>query len=395
MAAEKPELNNPIFTAMAAEQCEFNKHLLNKQIRESHFQSINVSYYKSIKNIPTLKREISKYIQYEPNFDQYLDEIMENIVGRKMLRLLIANMKENEPTGLWIGVGAKDEFDGVKITINLDDYNEAGITKRPLCGLDIRGQLIEKYDSIGDTIFHELCHALHKYSERDQNECRFLDKIYEELQVDGIYKVRQEKYLWTDNKSEDPNNYEDDEELYTITGHHYGGFDPINCNMYNICKNANNKWSIIQRMFHADHEQLQQEIRNKTRFDPLYKVSEFLINLDDYIIPKCNEPNQVVDQSEYSALPPLSPHGQPGQAVEPDKPAPLPPLSLSRPPGQAVKPNKPTPATILPQPSKKRLNPQGRHVPTIPQIRGKPKQPQLPSVSKCWPPIVTLVFAKK
>jgi hypothetical protein len=410
MAAEKPEFNNPIFTATAAEQCEFNKHLLNKQIRESHLHDIDVSYYNSMNDIRVLNREISKYIQYKPKFDTrlnpqfntnfmaYFNEIINNIVGNTMLRLLIANM-ENEEVLLRIKATTKypDHFDAEKnkVYLNPTNYDLAGITIRPSCALDTNGQLVPKYNSLGDVIFHELCHALYRYGKKEQTKCKLLDKVYEELQVDGTYKVRQEKYLWTNDKSKEQKKCEDDEELYTMTGYFDGGFDPINCNMYDICKCVSNNEPIIQRVFHDNYEQLQQKIRNKEITNPPYGTSEFLINLDDYIIPKCNEPNQVVDQSEYSALPPLSPHKQPEQSIEQDKPAPLQPLPPSRRSGQAVKPNKPTPATTPPQPAPKFLKPQSRHVPTILQIRGKPKQPQLPPASKCWPPIVTLVFAKE
>jgi hypothetical protein len=352
-----------------------------------------------MKDILTLKREVSKYIQYEPNFDQYIDEIMENIVGRKMLRLLIANMKVEKIPPLKIKATTIkcDHFDAEKnkIYINSTNYNSSGMIRNQLCALDTNEKLVPKNNSIGDVIFHEFCHALHRYGKKEQTKCKLLDKVYEELQVDGTYKVRQEKYLWTNDKSKEPKKCEDDEELYTITGYFYGGFDPINCNMYDICKCLKNKEPITQRVFHYYYAFLRQKIDNNEIANPPYGTSEFLINLDDYIISKCNEPNQVIDQSEYSALPPLSPHKQSEQTVDSDKkPTPLPPLTPSRPP--AIKPDKPTPATILPQLPKKLLKPQSRHVPTTtPQIRGKPKQPQLPPASKCWPPIVTLVFSKK
>ncbi|MDR0640338.1 MAG: hypothetical protein LBF65_01200 [Holosporales bacterium] len=84
-----------------------------------------------------------------------------------------------------------------------------------------------KYDTIGEALFHELCHAFHSYSGMEKMTSAFLD---------DVYRRRKEKYLWTNDKIEDPRGYEDDEEAYNITGFYLGGFDPISCNMYDIAK---------------------------------------------------------------------------------------------------------------------------------------------------------------
>jgi hypothetical protein len=324
-------------TAIAAEKPEFNKPRFDAEVESLHLQNTTVrDYYNRMNNIVVLRKKVSKYIQHNQIFDKYLAELYGNIVGNTMLRLLIANIRAKKSTGFWIEAGAEDTFDGAQITINFDDYNETGMTKKPLCAFDCREvdpkkRLVPKYDSIGDTIFHELCHALHTCNESAQTECKLLERIY---------GSQQEKYLWTYDKSKRPDKYEDDEELYNITGYFDGGFDPINCNMYDIYKCLKNKEPIIQRVFHAGYASVRQKIDNNEITNSPYGISEFLINLDDYIVQKCSEPTQVTEPSERFALPPLSPSKPPGQAVKQNKPTPATMPSPLRPPKQAVKPNK-------------------------------------------------------
>jgi hypothetical protein len=81
-----------------------------------------------------------------------------------MIRLLIANVKANGRPRIHIMVGGNDEFDPNvdTIYINPSGYDATtGITLSPLCGIDRKGALVEKYDTIGEALFHELCHAFH------------------------------------------------------------------------------------------------------------------------------------------------------------------------------------------------------------------------------------------
>jgi hypothetical protein len=223
---------------------------------------------------------------------------MENIVGRKMLRLLLTNMNINEISPLKIEATTKysDRFvaEEHKIYINFTNYDLRGIGKIPLCALGSSRQIVPKYDSLGDAIFHELCHALHTYSKKEQTACRRLD---------SVYQGRPEKYLWTDHKSEKSSNYEDDEELYNITGYFDGGFDPINCNMYDICKCVSNNEPIIQRVFHDSYKKLQKKVRSMEITDSCDEINKFLINLNDYIIRIPSPPPSMLSQGEKTRQP--------------------------------------------------------------------------------------------
>jgi hypothetical protein len=232
-----------------------------------------------------------------------LDEICNNTIGEIAMKLLIANLK-NKKEVLFLETGENDEFN-VKgtITIKLDNYDFKNRnnydpkgkvkTEETLCGIrtgigDIT-QIVEKEDTISEAIFHELCHALHKYSGRKMKKYCLLNLIYG--------KNGSNKYLWTDNEDENPKNLEDDEEMYTITGCHCDGspevkrFDPISCNMFDICANILDPEQIVQRVFHCDYkgykayrEYLIEHGLSESKV--LYKIEEFLIDINEYIVKK-------------------------------------------------------------------------------------------------------------
>ncbi|MDR0744569.1 MAG: hypothetical protein LBE97_01270 [Holosporales bacterium] len=97
--------------------------------------------------------------------------------------------------------------------------------------------------------------------------------------LDIVYSGRQEKYLWT---GKEPKEYEDDEEMYNITGYYWDSckcFDPISCNMFDICKQSSRPESIVQRVFHKRWIH-----RYQYTHTPSYQIDQFLIDVSNYII---------------------------------------------------------------------------------------------------------------
>ncbi|MDR0640187.1 MAG: hypothetical protein LBF65_00400 [Holosporales bacterium] len=102
--------------------------------------------------------------------------------------------------------------------------------------------------------------------------------------LDDVYSGHEEKYLWTDDISKNPKRCEDDEEAYNITAYYIGGFDPISCNMYYICKYASAPESIKQRVFHYGWKRF---VQDRTQFpDPFHNIDRFLIDLNTYILAR-------------------------------------------------------------------------------------------------------------
>jgi hypothetical protein len=285
-----------IFFCLSAAACELmvpiethqiNKPLILRQVEEIYLQDPSIkAKYDSITDV---RSEIKKYIVCRKRFSSCLDEICNNTIGEIAMKLLMVNL-ENKNEILFLGTGERDEFDGKRtITIKLDNYDfknpdnydpkGKAKTKEALCGIyakigDIT-QIVKKKDTISEAMFHELCHALHKYSGREMCDSHLLDLTYE--------KNEHGKSLWSS---------EDDEEMYTITGHHYDKktearqFDPISCNMFNICANILNSENIVQRVFHYNYWSYKEYLTkyNTLESEALYKIEEFLIDINKYIL---------------------------------------------------------------------------------------------------------------
>jgi hypothetical protein len=232
------------------------------------------------KHITDLKMEIKTCIQYDSIFDKYIDEICANTVGHITMKLLVANIKAKHPTLPMRIISWKkaDQFDpGLDaVFINPKNYDPVtGQAKDALCAIDKSGILVEKYDTLGEALFHELSHAFHHHSGRIKRTSDLLD---------DVYQGRPEKYLWAYNPEERHGRHAYDEEAYNITGYYLGGFDPISCNMYDICKYASTPESIKQRVFHCSRKNF---CANQSKFpEPLHNIDRFLIDLNTYILNK-------------------------------------------------------------------------------------------------------------
>ena len=133
------------------------------------------------------------------------------------------------------------------------------------------GKISEKTESLDSVLFHELGHAFHYLMNRS---CvNSIDSL------NNIYGHSEEKYLWTD--KDIPN----DEEFFNITGYFYSKgiwrFDPLNTNMYDICKQCKTEISrdnVKQRLFHS-----------VSIMDPMPNISllkRFVLNLGIWLLDK-------------------------------------------------------------------------------------------------------------
>jgi hypothetical protein len=130
------------------------------------------------------------------------------------------------------------------------------------------------FSYIAEGLFHELCHAFHYASGTRKNNKMALNSIYGE----------QKKYLelWQGIR-------ETDEELYTITGKFHNGtalgFDPVNCNMFNICNSCKTGKPLEQRIFHFTATKLEEWKHEQTvEINLLHNIDMFLIDTSKYLI---------------------------------------------------------------------------------------------------------------
>jgi hypothetical protein len=254
---------------------EFNSRLFTNQAETLHLKDPAVLIqYRSITDAD-VRMEVDRHIKHESIFDLYLDEICNNPVGNTMLKLMIANAKAKSLPVVRIQIGPKNQFlsNINTVHINPDLYGADKYNKHIFCSVNREGMLVEKKLTICDAIFHELCHAFHTCSGKEKFTSDYLD---------AVYPGREEKYLWTGKKSD--GKYEDDEEMYNITGCYLDSgkcFDPISCNMFDICMHSSDHESIVQRVFHTTLADVRM---HTSRCVPSYKISQFLIDVSNYIV---------------------------------------------------------------------------------------------------------------
>jgi hypothetical protein len=191
--------------------------------------------------------------------------------GGYKLKIIVDN---NENSG--------DRIEKENIFINLSNYNATGVAEKLwLIGTDKNRTLLPKTIRLAETLFHELCHALHERSGRRMKECYLLNSIYGNADEMG---------LWLHRNKKNGELVKNDEEAYTITGFYYDKsgrkqFDPISCNLFGIFADISDSRPITQRVFHWSYEKL---IGDGQMYNPLYNIGEFLINVKQYVAFKSN-----------------------------------------------------------------------------------------------------------
>lgn len=210
----------------------------------------NPDLWKEYHRITDVRSEVDKYIIYLPKYGTCLDEICRNPVGNTMLRIMLAKMQIKslyEPVPVFsILDGDTCAFSKLNKCIYMTDSYFDGSIDIQLCGMNERGIIVPIIPTKAQALFHELCHAFHVISgtRKESGDTRTLEHLYH-----GNNKAIN---CWKGKRSSD-------EELYNITGYysHDCGravFDPINCNMYDICDAYMKHQELIQRVLYPRYK---------------------------------------------------------------------------------------------------------------------------------------------
>ena len=137
------------------------------------------------------------------------------------------------------------------------------------------GNIEEIPNTADSVIFHEMGHAFHDLKNKI--------KPYSIEGLNYIYGKTDIKTFWTN-----------DEEFYNITGYFYKynnlKFDPINCNMYEICKackSYDSREKISQRVFHKGYKLYTKlSLTKKELLGRSLANSNFFIDLSTWVLDK-------------------------------------------------------------------------------------------------------------
>ena len=224
------------------------------------------------------------------NVEGALNTICENEVGDLMIKLFYLNRDRTKKTLKIINADWEVNnygnyvFHANKFSVYIKPSKNSQLNLVRLG----RNKLICKSekDTTDTSLFHELNHAFHYLMNRRQKSTQILDKIYDTSCLKDIWG----KY------GKELNG----EEYYNITGWYCDKytsevlFDPINCNMYEICKyckTATSREEFYQRISHKNAEALDKFAteHNLGIEDFLKNTDKFLINTNEWILSEGNE----------------------------------------------------------------------------------------------------------
>ncbi|MDO4975343.1 MAG: hypothetical protein Q4E61_03400, partial [Alphaproteobacteria bacterium] len=202
------------------------------------------------------KVALKNFIYYDPKLELYMNDICENEVGKTLIRRMydthLSNI-ENQNRLKTLNIKLKSYvgpngniLDNLYHPLEFSIY--INLEKLGSC-IGYRNGNIEEIPNTADSvIFHEMGHAFHDLTKKEKLSTATLDYLYSDKEC-----IK----LWTNFELIEPI---DDEELYNITGYFYENnnfkFDPINCNMYEICKACkfcDSREKIFQRIFHTNY----------------------------------------------------------------------------------------------------------------------------------------------
>ncbi len=181
-----------------------------------------------------------------------LDTLWRNDAGNLLLRRLYESIKNDTQrlTILWNAhhkSGKTNLFCYDNLSIYLD--------KSKFCKYVgyCNEELIELPETLDAVLFHELCHGLHYLTGTQKTE--------ETIGIKKIYNIHAMDCIDIDILDA----WEDDEELYTITGWYVAPdgkvmFDCLNTNSYLIFKALQNRVpaeKVVQRVYHCDYASLE------------------------------------------------------------------------------------------------------------------------------------------
>ncbi len=237
-----------------------------------------------------------------PKIEKALQTICENEVGNLLIKLIHINQnKAIKPLTIWNNEHKWESKDFASFLTKVEEQNDKRkkdncfnpnnftIYLAPSHVSDIR---LSRYDgkkvgydcmeTLDTALFHELLHVFHKLIGRNQSGgTSALDYFYGDSEI---------KQIWGKF-----GNTLTDKELSDITGWYYDKeqqkvrFDPINCNMYEICKWSKaltSRQDFRQRIAHKDRDDLHRFCQEKNigLNDVLYKINEIILNLDEWLL---------------------------------------------------------------------------------------------------------------
>ena len=147
---------------------------------------------------------------------------------------------------------------------------------------DGQGVICGTPEPLDCVLFHELVHAFHHLIGRNQKgNINALNYFYGDSELKNIWG-KFDKPL-TDREFSDISGWYYDEQQTTIR------FDPINCNMYELCKYCktfNSRNDFHQRISHKGYADLCKfcQEKNIALDDVLYKLDEIILNLDEWLL---------------------------------------------------------------------------------------------------------------
>ena len=274
-----------IYGADAVDECQRidSKELLHKTIKYADCKC-SVFAYKN------------------PDIKQALDTICNNKVGALMLKLIYKHISSDfRPLRIWNNDDTFENLDykrfGIKITPRTEEEKSNDCFDRGdlivyLMISDLSNIKFARYaeqhvicgkpEPLDCVLFHELVHALHYLMRRNgSGKTNALDYFY------GHSEIKQK---W--GKFDKPLT---DEEFSDITGWYYDKkqskirFDPINSNMYEVCKyckTLNSRMDFHPRISHKGYADLCKfcQEKNISLNDILYKIDDIILNLDEWLL---------------------------------------------------------------------------------------------------------------
>ncbi len=212
--------------------------------------------------------------------DEALRTICENKVGDLMIKLFYINRKNSKRILKIVNADweSNDEnaknyaFHANSFTVYIFPSKNTTLNLVRFCHNNLNYS--NEINTTDTSLFHELNHAFHCLMNRRQKDTQILDRIYENSVMKGIWGKYGRKLKG--------------EEFYNITGLHCDKrtsailFDPINCNMYEICKfctTAASRKQLYQRISHKDAEDL-----DKFAKEHNLGIEDFVKDTDKFLI---------------------------------------------------------------------------------------------------------------
>jgi hypothetical protein len=231
---------NSIFLEPSPNGPKFNEDKFFRDAEALHLNFEETLVYSRTQD-SEVRGRTNDFVDYEPEFQNALDEICSNVVGRTLFRFIVtkAHMRRDGEKIRLVSYGgpvnqyALKEF-AVKINLRMFDGDGNGISARQYYYVDGNGEIVPKPKTLAGTIFHEFCHALHDIERTGE--------IAEGNQLARTNEIL--AYSWGN-----------DEELRTISGCTLGPrYDPLCDHCYELCICLDRGRIFFPRYSHEGHD---------------------------------------------------------------------------------------------------------------------------------------------